>query len=124
MVSNERSTSTGSSSATRPPTRASFDVTPGAMADDGLLDLCMLGGRNRVWTMLTLAAFTVRRHSWGRSASFGQAREVVVSTPGIPVHVDGEYVAETPMRFTVEPKALLVLTPSSRRLSMLSERPK
>jgi YegS/Rv2252/BmrU family lipid kinase len=98
-----------------------FDITPDALADDGYLDLCLLAGRPLPWTIAGLAAFTLRRHNWASSASFQHVHEVEVRTPGIPVQVDGEYLAETPMRFTVKPRAMPVLVPRGRPLRMLQE---
>ena len=96
-----------------------FDLTPRAFADDGLLDACLFSGHALPWTIAGLAAFTLRRHEWARAASFQRVRRLELKTPEIPVQVDGEYLAETPMLFTVEPQALPVLVPRGGRLAML-----
>lgn len=98
-----------------------FNVTPDALANDGYLDLCLLTDRPLPWTITSLAAFTLRRHNWARAASFQRVRRLEVKTPGIPVQVDGEYLAETPMAFTVAPKAMPVLVPRGRAQAMLQE---
>ncbi|MEO8457908.1 MAG: diacylglycerol kinase family protein [Chloroflexota bacterium] len=98
-----------------------FDVTPGAMANDGYLDLCLLTGRPLPWTIASLAAFTLRRHNWAGAATFQRVHELEIKTPGIAVQVDGEYLAETPMLFTVKPQAMPVLVPRGRALPMLQD---
>ncbi len=98
-----------------------FNMTPDALANDGYLDLCLLTGQPLPWTIASLAAFTVRRHTWARSASFQRVRELEVKTPGIAVQVDGEFLAETPMLFTLAPKALPVLVPRGPSLAVLQE---
>lgn len=98
-----------------------FNMTPDALANDGYLDLCLLTGQPLPWTIASLAAFTVRRHTWARSASFQRVRELDVKTPGIAVQVDGEFLAETPMLFTLAPKALPVLVPRGPSLAVLQE---
>lgn len=98
-----------------------FDFTPRALADDGYLDACLLSGGPLPRTIASLAAFTLRRHRWARSASFRRVRELEVKTPGIPVQVDGEYLAKTPMLFTVASKAMPVVVPRGRHPPALGE---
>ena len=37
--------------------------------------------------------------------------ELTIETAGLPVQLDGDYAGETPMRFCVDPGALLVSVP-------------
>lgn len=89
-----------------------IQLTPGALVDDGELDLIAFAPR----TILEAARITGRLAA-GRASADGRvfetrAAEVVVSTPGLPVQLDGDYAGETPMRFSVERGGLLVSVPA------------
>jgi len=52
--------------------------------------------------------------------SFQRARRVEVLSPGLHVQADGEYFGETPMTFSVAPRALRVLLPRGGGRRILS----
>jgi diacylglycerol kinase (ATP) len=55
------------------------------------------------------------RHDRSRNVRFGRAKSIEVSTPGIPVQLDGEAAGETPLRIEVAPQALTVIVPAGLR---------
>ncbi|MCK6565386.1 MAG: diacylglycerol kinase family lipid kinase [Dehalococcoidia bacterium] len=89
-------------------------VTPRALADDGLLDVCALAPRRPLDGTRISARLLLRRHEGDPRAFVARAREIGVQTPGLPVQLDGDYVAETPLRFTVDHGALLLSVPAGK----------
>ena len=49
-----------------------------------------------------------------RHAIEGRTAELRVITSGLAVQLDGDYAGETPMTFSVAPRALLVSVPAGR----------
>ena len=86
------------------------EITPRARADDGLLDVCVLGGRGpldllrRGWSVLR------RRHAADPAIDYRRARHVVLD-PARPLRLqaDGEDIGTTPAAFLVVPQALDVI---------------
>ena len=95
-----------------------FDITSKALANDGLLDAYVYAGRGLPWVLTTAVRILLRRAAGARGVTFERLASLAVTTPGLPVQVDGEYIGETPMRFSVEREALPVLLPrdGGRRL--------
>jgi YegS/Rv2252/BmrU family lipid kinase len=96
-----------------------MQFTGRAVADDGLLDIVVIGGGG--WGRragVFLRAF-LRRPSLGPDARYERARSVrLESTPPLLVQVDGDIVGSLPMTFSVAPGALWVIVPRAapRRL--------
>ncbi len=88
-----------------------LDLTHMARPDDGLLDSLLLehGGLPRLAWLALWALF--RRHQNRAGVVYKKAGLVEVRTPGLPVQIDGEYLGETPMTFSVVPRALKVIVP-------------
>ena len=87
-------------------------ITAGALADDGALDVVAFSGRRRVGR-LALVARALRggldRRSGG-AIDYTQGAQVRIAPERpLPVQADGEYIGETPVTITVEPRALTVL---------------
>ncbi len=82
-----------------------------AVADDGQLDAYLMrrGGLLRLVWLVPSVLF--RRHDRGNNMLYRRIESLEVPAPGLPVHVDGEYIGETPMRFEVAPGALRVVLP-------------
>jgi YegS/Rv2252/BmrU family lipid kinase len=88
--------------------------SPGALANDGLLDVVALCPASRP-EALRLAVATFRSQLPGASGVLGGRFSALdVETPGIPVQLDGDYVGETPMSFEVLPGALRVSVPAGK----------
>ena len=96
------------------------DVTFRAMADDGLLDAYVFAGRGLPWVVRTGARIALQRQDGAAGVSFQRARRVEVLSPGLHVQADGEYFGETPMTFSVAPRALRVLLPRGGGRRILS----
>ncbi len=89
-----------------------FVLFPAAQLDDGKLDVCVFENRG-VWTML--------RHAWavwrGKHTQRAGVRyfQTASFTPDLdrvfPVELDGELAGQTPVTFSVIPRALRVIVP-------------
>ena len=62
-----------------------------------------------------MPAVLFRRHDRSNNMLYRRIESLEVRAPGLPVHVDGEYIGETPMRFEVAPAALRVVVPRGLR---------
>jgi YegS/Rv2252/BmrU family lipid kinase len=82
-----------------------------AVADDGALDVSLLrkGGPHRLAWLLP--AVLLKRLEGRANVVVQRARSLEITTAGLPVQVDGEYIGETPMRFEVALGALRALVP-------------
>jgi len=86
------------------------EITFQAHADDGLLDLCVLGGRgpldllHRFWSVLR------RQYAADSGIDYRQVQSVVVGARHpLPIQADGEDIGTTPATFAVIPDALGVI---------------
>ncbi|MCA1723264.1 MAG: hypothetical protein LC748_03230, partial [Thermomicrobia bacterium] len=73
------------------------EITFRARADDGLLDVCVLGGRGPLDLLRRAWSVARRRHAADPAIDYRRARRVVVS-PAEPLRIqaDGEDVGVTP----------------------------
>jgi len=88
-------------------------VSGGSTLDDGTLAIYTLGARGR-WTLLRTVALLRLGIPLDRPGDiFLQSPEVFVTTQpqGLAVNLDGEIRTRTPVRFSVVPGAIQVLTP-------------
>jgi YegS/Rv2252/BmrU family lipid kinase len=87
------------------------EFSPGAVANDGLLDVAVLCPRSLA--SLARAGLKVARNriSGDRDLLAFRSGEVTIDSHGIPVQLDGDYYRDTPMRFSVDREALLVSVP-------------
>lgn len=99
-----------------------LNVAYRAVADDGQLDLCLLrkGGLLRLLTLLPWVL--LRRHGGRRDVLYRSVAALDVATAGLPVQIDGEYVGDTPLRFSVAPGALRVIVPRGLKSPLFGER--
>ncbi len=86
-----------------------------AVVDDGEMDLVLMRRGGVFHLVADGVRVLLKRHERSPNVLYRRARSVVIETPGIPVHVDGEEHGCTPMRFAVEPLALRVIVPASLR---------
>lgn len=85
--------------------------TPEAVANDGQLDLCALGPRQRgQGARLGLKLIRGKLGDGDYILRHG-LRELDIHTPGLAVQVDGDVIGETPMNICVEPGAVVVSVP-------------
>jgi len=84
-------------------------IAPDAAADDGLLDLVILGALGRAELLAWLPAVYRGAHLANAKVTTRRGREIAIETdPPVPVHLDGEAVATTPIRIGIRPAALRV----------------
>jgi YegS/Rv2252/BmrU family lipid kinase len=88
------------------------EFSPGALADDGLLDVCALEPRQRGDGARLVLELVAGRLARDRRVTTARVPELTIETPGLPVQLDGDPITETPLHFTVEPRALLVSMPA------------
>ncbi|MEP7216874.1 MAG: diacylglycerol kinase family protein, partial [Anaerolineaceae bacterium] len=87
-------------------------LTPDATIDDGLLDLLALCPPTLADCLRLGARVAVSRAHNDRHIIEGRTAEVRIETPGLAVQLDGDYVGETPMKFSVAPSSLRVSVPA------------
>src|SRR5690606_31044206 len=86
-------------------------ITPGAVADDGLLDVLVAGPISRT-TLVRLKPRVYRgTHVEHEACSVFRARVVEIAAEGITTYADGERCCPLPVRITSEPGALRLLAP-------------
>lgn len=87
-------------------------MTPGALPDDGLFDVLLIGDITRADLALTLPKVYRGTHLPHPKAELlrGRAVEVEAAVP-LPVELDGEQPGTTPARFEVVPRALRLRAP-------------
>jgi diacylglycerol kinase (ATP) len=83
-------------------------ITPHARVNDGVLAYCHIKEASRLMTAWCLLRMLFRRHLHAAQVQSGQLDSVEVTTPGIPVQADGEYLGVTPARIKVKPGALRI----------------
>src|SRR5689334_13806955 len=83
------------------------EIASTALANDGLLDVCLFDGSGLSGLLKTVAYVVLRRTS-GKGGRFRRFSSIEVQTAGLEVQADGEYIGETPMLISVVPQALPV----------------
>ena len=90
-----------------------FEVAPGAVVDDGKLDLVIFGDSK--WRVLReLIAAAVDRDRPARGRRYRGTRITFSATRELAVHADGILVGNLPQTFTVRPRALRVFARRAR----------
>ena len=88
-------------------------IAPQAQMDDGLLDVCVVGGVDPFKMFCMFPTVYTGDHLKIREVSYFRAGRVRVETEHpIDVYADGEYVCRTPVEVTVQPAALKVVVPA------------
>jgi YegS/Rv2252/BmrU family lipid kinase len=98
--------------------------TQRAVADDGALDVVVIGSGGLAHRIGVLGRAFLRRPSAGPRVRYLRAQAIrVESRRAEPVQVDGEVIGHLPMTFTVAPRALRVILPASAPSDLFSLRP-
>lgn len=85
------------------------DITFRAEVDDGLFDVALMR-RGGAWRLLIDGVrVLLKRHDRSSNVLYTRVRSIEITTPGVPVQIDGELHGETPMRFEVVAGALDVI---------------
>jgi diacylglycerol kinase (ATP) len=87
-------------------------VAPRAQMDDGLLDVCVVGGMDPFRLFCMFPTVYAGRHLSIKEVEYFQAAAVRVETEDpMDVYADGEYVCRTPVEVSVQRGALKVIVP-------------
>ena len=87
-------------------------VTPDALIDDGLFDICLLKEAGRLEFLRAFPQVYAGKHKSHPKVEMLQARHVIVeSEPPLPVLIDGEVISSTPVQFEIVPSAIEFLFP-------------
>ncbi len=82
-------------------------IAPGADPTDGCLDLVVVGDLGRIELLRWLPTVYRGTHLANPKVTARRARTVDIATvEPLPVHLDGECIAASPVRFSVCPRAL------------------
>jgi diacylglycerol kinase (ATP) len=85
-------------------------IAPQAKMDDGLLDVCVVGGVDRLRLLRLFPTVYSGRHLQIREVGYFQAGRVRVETEHpLDVYADGEYVCRTPVEVGIERATLRVI---------------
>jgi YegS/Rv2252/BmrU family lipid kinase len=84
-------------------------IAPAARPDDGALDLLIVAGLRRAELLAWLPTVYWGAHLRSAKVTTASGRSLEIATePAVPVHLDGEPAATTPIRIAVRPGALRV----------------
>jgi YegS/Rv2252/BmrU family lipid kinase len=87
-------------------------IAPQAKMDDGLLDVCIVGGVDRLKLLCMFPTVYAGRHLTIKEVEYFQTGRLRIETERpLDVHADGEYVCQTPVDIAVQRAALRVVTP-------------
>ena len=87
-------------------------LTPQAQLDDGLFDVCIFKGHDWTSTLGHATALLTGQYLNGPEVAYYRARRVVVETAvPLPVQLDGDPLAATPIELEVVPQALTIIIP-------------
>jgi len=88
-----------------------MQLSPGALPDDGLLDVCLVGDASLVDVVTMLPRVFSGGHVGHPTVALHRARTVRVTGPtDVLVQADGEVIGTLPMEISVMPRALRVLS--------------
>ena len=101
-----------------------FTFAKKAVADDGWLDLVIIGGGGIFYRAGVILRGLFRRASLGPRVRYAHMRSVrLESNRPVPIQVDGEVIGSLPMTFSVVPSALTVVVPEDAPAALFSRPP-
>jgi diacylglycerol kinase (ATP) len=87
-----------------------FFLTPGAIADDGLLDVCMIKKLGLLQRFRLLLKVPSGRHIYDKKVNYYKTDEISISfLEEAPFHVDGELGYSSTFKVTVNPGSLRII---------------
>jgi len=97
------------------------EVTPEALVDDGLLDVCVYEGQGTTDIVLHVLRTLLRQHRRSSRVRYRQVRRLELAwEKPLPVQLDGDAYEESPTEVTVAPAALWVAVPRGLRTPLFS----
>ena len=98
-----------------------FNIAREARMDDGLLDVFVFKGLGFPYAARHLVKIVTQRHMQDPHVVYRRARHIEVQTEwAVPVQVDGDPIATTPVTVRVVPHALRILVPPSAPSSLFT----
>ena len=88
-------------------------VTPGAILDDGLLDIMIVKPLSKVRFLTVFPRVYTGSHVDLPFVEIRRAKQVRIDAPGITTYADGERLGPLPQTFEAVPAALRVLVPAA-----------
>jgi diacylglycerol kinase (ATP) len=87
-------------------------VTPRAIPDDGLLDICLVNKMNKLKLLCWMPTIFFGAHLRLKQVEYFQAAQLRIE-PGreLELYADGEYACQTPVEIRLLPRALRVIVP-------------
>jgi diacylglycerol kinase (ATP) len=99
-------------------------IAPGALVDDGMLDLCVVGDISRMTALRQLANLYRGTHVNHRQVEVRRGRSVsIAGDPTTLVHLDGEPFGSLPVRIELHPARLAVAAPVTRPAGRIQRAP-
>ena len=87
-------------------------IAPQARMDDGLLDVCVIGGIDPFKLFCMFPTVYFGRHLKISGVNYFQVPRLRVETESaLDIYADGEFVCQTPAEVSLQPKALNVIVP-------------
>jgi diacylglycerol kinase (ATP) len=87
-------------------------ITPRAMPDDGLLDICLVNKMNKFKLLCWMPTIFFGAHLRLKQVEYFQAAQLRIETGReLELYADGEYACQTPVEIRLLPKALRVIVP-------------
>jgi len=84
-------------------------AAPGASIDDGLMEIHLIEGMGKAEFLMKLRKIKNGSYTTEPKVKNYTAKNIEVSTAGVPCEVDGEFMGFTPMKARVEPLSLKIL---------------
>jgi diacylglycerol kinase (ATP) len=85
-------------------------VTPRALPDDGLLDICVLSKMNKLKLLCWVPTIFFGAHLGLKQVEYFQAQQVrIEAARELELYADGEYACPTPVEISLLPRALRVI---------------
>jgi diacylglycerol kinase (ATP) len=99
-----------------------FRMAQDAVIDDGALDFYAFQGNGPARTLLHAARLAASRHIADPEVDIYRGRRLeITSARPLPVHVDGDYVGETPAIIEVIPRSLRLLVPTTAPATLFAD---
>ncbi len=95
--------------------------TAHATIDDGLLDICVIKGEGMLSAPRRLISIFARHYNRDPKVQYYRGSTIEIRGQrgkSLPIQVDGDYLAQTPMTFRVVPNSLTILMPPNADRSL------
>jgi diacylglycerol kinase (ATP) len=94
-------------------TGGGMKIAPGALCDDGLLDICLVHKISKLELLRQLPSVIKGGHTGHPAVEMIRAKTVEIKSKNpLSLWIDGEVIGSTPAKFCVEPKRLPMLLPT------------